>query len=294
MSAPGTPETETGPSGAGTLAVTGVTGALGGLVVRRLSDDFRIDLRLLARDPDRAPDLDTDIRVCEYGDLDAGIAALHGVETLLMVSASESADRRTEHRTFVRAAVEAGVRHIVYTSFAGAAPDAGFTLGRDHFDTEQAIRGSGLEFTFLRDSFYLDVLPHFADADGVIRGPAGEGRVAAVARADVAAVAAAVLRDPGAHRGATYTLTGPEALTLAEVAARAGAVLGRDLRFVDESTEDAYAWRREQYGAPDWQLDAWVSTYTAIRDGALAEVSPDVERVTGHPPRTLEDTLTDG
>ncbi|NPC98548.1 SDR family oxidoreductase [Nocardioides sp. zg-DK7169] len=286
--------TEPAANGAGTIAVTGVTGALGGQVVRLLSDDFRVDLRLLARDPDRAPDIDTDIRACEYGDLDASVAALHGVESLLMVSASESADRRTEHRTFVRAAVEAGVRHIVYTSFAGAAADAAFTLGRDHHDTEQAIRDSGLDFTFLRDSFYLDVLPLFADAEGVIRGPAGDGRVAAVARADVADVAAAVLRDPDAHRGATYTLTGPEALSLADVAERAGAVLGRPLRFVDESVEEAYAWRREQYGAADWQLDAWVSTYTAIRDDTLAEVSPDVERLTGHPPRTLEDALTDG
>ncbi len=96
------------------------------------------------------------------------------------------------------------MRHVVYTSFAGAAADATFTLGRDHFDTEQAIREAGLTHTFLRDNFYLDVLPWFADEEGVIRGPAGEGRVAAVARADVADVAAAVLRDPAAHADAAY------------------------------------------------------------------------------------------
>ena len=124
-------------------------------------------------------------------------------------------------------------------------------------------------FTLLRDNFYADVLPLFADESGVLRGPAGEGRVAAVARADVADVAAAVLRDPGAHAGATYTLTGPEALTLSEVAARAGAVLGRDLRFEDETVEEAYASRRAAYpDAEYWQLDAWVSTYTAIADGS--------------------------
>ncbi|CAB4728448.1 unannotated protein [freshwater metagenome] len=126
----------------------------------------------------------------------------------------------------------------------------------------------------------------------MIRGPAAEGRVAAVARADVADVATAVLRDPAAHAGSTYVLTGPEALTLTEVAARAGVVLGRSLRFEDETVEEAYASRRAAYDAEDWQLDAWVSTYTAIADGSCAAVTADVERVTGRPPRTLEQALT--
>ena len=276
-----------------TVAITGVTGAIGGEVVRLLAGaDLRLDLRLLARDPSRAPDVDTDVRRCDYADRTSGVEALRGVDTLLMVSASESADRRSQHRTLVGAAAEAGVRRIVYTSFAGAAEDATFTLGRDHHDTEAAIRASGMEHTFLRDNFYLDVLPLFADHEGVIRGPAGEGRVAAVARADVAAVAAAVLRDPAAHAGAAYELSGPEALTMTEVAERAGRVLGRDLRFVDETVEEAWESRRAAYpDEPDWQLEAWVSTYTAIADGSCAQVTDAVERVTGRPARTLEQTL---
>jgi NAD(P)H dehydrogenase (quinone) len=274
-----------------TIAVTGATGAVGGLVTRALADDFRIDLRLLVRDPSRAPDFDTDVRVCEYADEAAAVAALEGVDTLFMVSAAEAPDRREQHRTFIRAAAAAGVGHLVYTSFAGAAPDATFTLGRDHADAEAAIRETGMAWTILRDSFYSDLLPHFADESGVIRGPAGEGRVAAVARADVADVAATVLRSPADHAATTYTLTGPEALTMAEVAARAGAVLGRDLRFQDETVEEAYASRRATYDVEQWQLDAWVSTYTAIRDGSVAEVTDDVRRVTGHPPRTLEEAL---
>nr|MCW2727756.1 hypothetical protein [Aeromicrobium sp.] len=135
------------------------------------------------------------------------------------------------------------------------------------------------------------LLPYFADENGVIRGPADDGRVAAVARADVADAAVAVLRDPAPHAGSTYTLTGPEALTLTEVAARAGAVLGRELRFEDETVEEAYASRKAAYGAEDWQLDAWVSTYTAIADGSCAEVTDDVRRLTGHPARTIEEAL---
>jgi uncharacterized protein YbjT (DUF2867 family) len=276
-----------------TLAITGATGALGGLVARALEgSDFRADVRLVVRDPSRAPSFDGDIRVCDYGDEAASLHALSGVDTLFMVSASESADRREQHRTFIRAAASAGVRHIVYTSFAGAGPDATFTLGRDHFDAESAIRSTGMAFTFLRDNFYADVLPMYADASGVIRGPAGDGRVAAVARADVADVAVAVLRSPTGHVAATYTLTGPEPLTFSEIAQRAGGVLGRELRFDNETIEEAYASRRAAYDAPQWQLDAWVSTYTAIADGSLAEVTDDVPRLTGHPARTLEDALS--
>jgi uncharacterized protein YbjT (DUF2867 family) len=125
--------------------------------------------------------------------------------------------------------------------------------------------------------------------DGVIRGPADDGRVAAVAIADVGASAVAVLRDPLAHQGKTYDLTGPEALTLAEVAEVLTAH-GRPTRFHDETVEEAYA-SRAGYGEPGWQVEAWVSTYLAIRDGSLAGVSDDVRVVTGRPARTLADVL---
>ena len=153
---------------------------------------------LLARSPDRLPSLDGAEAVAfhGYGDRASVAKALRGVETLFMVSASEAADRLDQHRAFVDAAAAAGVRHIVYTSFFGAAPDCVFTLGRDHFATEEHIKATGMAFTFLRDNFYLDFLPAMVGEDGVIRGPAGDGRVSAVARDDVAAAAAAVLADP--------------------------------------------------------------------------------------------------
>jgi NAD(P)H dehydrogenase (quinone) len=272
-----------------TLAVTGATGHVGGAVAHALAD---LEPRLILRDPSRAPTIPgTTLAQASYDDLGAGIAALMGIDVLFMVSAAESATRREEHRTFIEAAARAGVGHVVYTSFSGAAPDATFTLGRDHHDAEQAITDTGLAHTFLRDNFYLDLLPYFADEAGVIRGPAGEGRVAAVARADVAAVAAEVLRTPDEHAGATYELTGPEALTMAEVAARAGKILGRELRFENETEQEAYASRRAAYGAEQWQLDAWVSTYTAIRDGECERLTDDVRTVTGRRPMSLERAL---
>jgi len=275
------------------LAVTGSTGALGGLVAGDLAERG-VPQRLLARAPERAPRLPGAVAVAaDYADRDAAVRALAGARTLLMVSGSESADRLEQHRTFVDAAVDAGVEQIVYTSFLGASADCTFTLGRDHWATEEHIRSRGMAFTFLRDNFYLDFLPFMVGEDGVIRGPAGDGRVSAVARADIARVAAAVLLDPVSHRGATYDLTGPESLTMTQVAAVLREETGREVSFHDETLDEAYASRR-QWDAPDWQYDAWVSTYTAIRAGEVEAVTDDVRRVTGQAPISLRELLKGG
>lgn len=275
------------------VGVTGVTGRLGGRVARRLATAGAAQ-RLLARDPGRAPRLPGTSAVrAEFGDKDAVRAALDGVPTVLMVSASETPDRLDRHTAFVDAAVDAGVEHLVYTSFHGAAPDCTFTLGRDHYATERHIRSSGLRFTFLRDNLYADFMPALVGEDGVIRGPADNGRVAAVAQDDIADAATAVLLDPGAHAGATYSLTGPQALTLDEVAAILTAESGKPVAYQPETIEEAYA-SRAGYGAPRWQLDAWVSTYTAIANGEVADVTDDIPTLTGHPATSLTDLLRHG
>ena len=124
----------------------------------------------------------------------------------------------------------------------------------------------------------------------MIRGPAGDGRVSAVAQDDIAEVAALVLRDPAAHAGRTYDLTGPGALTLTEVASILTAATGRTVTYLPKTVQEAYA-SRAAYGAPDWQVDAWVSSYTAIAAGEMAAVSTAVADITGHPPRSLENLL---
>ena len=272
------------------LGVTGVTGRLGGRVARLLAA-AGAEQRLVVRDPSRAPLLSgATVAEASYLDRDAVRRALDGLDVVLMVSAAEAEDRLDEHRAFVDAAADAGVRHLVYISFFGAAPDATFTLARDHHVTEQHIEQSGMAWTHVRDNLYADFIPALAGADGVIRGPADDGRVSAVAQDDVAAAVTAVLLDPAPHEGRTYSLTGPEALTLSEAAATMSRVLGRPCTFVDETVEEAYA-SRASYGAPGWQLDAWVSTYTAIASGELAAVTGDVERLTGHVPMSLADLL---
>jgi NAD(P)H dehydrogenase (quinone) len=273
------------------VVVTGVTGGLGGRVARRLAERG-VGQRLVARDPGRAPELaGAEVAAGSYDDRDSLRRAFAGAHTLFMVSASEDPDRLRLHANVVGAATDAGMERVVYTSFFGAAPDCSFTFGRDHWHTEELIKGSGLRFTMLRDNLYLDFLPLMVGADGVIRGPAADGRVAAVARDDIADVAAAVLlADGDRHDGRSYDLTGPEALTMAEVAQRLSELAGRTISYHPETLEEAYA-SRASYGAPDWEVDGWVTTYVAIANGDLEAVGGDVAAVAGHPPMGLDDFL---
>ncbi|MBW8739078.1 MAG: SDR family oxidoreductase [Streptomyces turgidiscabies] len=273
-----------------TVVVTGATGRLGGRVARRLAQRG-VAQRLLVRDLDRAPDLPGATAVRGgFRDHDAVVRGLGGATTVFMVSASESADRLDQHKAFVDSVAAAGVEHLVYVSFFGAAPYATFTLARDHFHTEEHIRTSGMAYTFLRDNMYAEFVPLLAGADGVIRGPAGQGRAAFVSQEDIADAAVAVLTRPGDHTGAVYDLTGPESLTLDDAAGIVSEVLGRSVTYRPETVEEAYA-SRASYGAPPWQLDAWVSTYTAIAAGQLDGVSDAVPFLTGRSATPLADAI---
>ena len=216
-------------------------------------------------------------------------AALEGVDTLFLIPASEAPNRVEQHKAAVDAAVAAGVKRIVYLSFVAASPDTTFTLGRDHWATEEYIRATGLTWTFPRMNLYMDFIPSMVLPEGVIRGPAGTGRLAAVLRDDVADAVAAILTSDG-HDGHTYDLTGPEAFSFGDAAEVMRRLTGKAIRFHDETDEEAFA-SRAVFGAPDWEVRGWVSSYWAIRDGSLQEVSGDVERLSGHRPVSLDEYL---
>jgi NAD(P)H dehydrogenase (quinone) len=273
------------------IGVAGATGGLGSRIAAGLAERG-VEQRLIVRDPSRAPSHPGAevVQAAGYDDSEAMRRAFDGVDVLFLPSAGEHPDRvGSLHRPAIEAAVDAGVGRVVYTSFLAAAPDCTFTFGRDHFHTEEILRGSGMGWTFLRDSIYLDFAPFFAGADGVIRGPAGDGRVAAVARDDIADVAVETLLSDE-HAGAAYGLTGPEAITLTEAAEVLTRVTGREVRFVDETLEEARESRRPS-GAPDWEIEGWVTTYAAIAAGELDVVTDDVERIAGHPPMSLPELL---
>ena len=270
------------------LAITGASGNVGGTTARLLSERG-LPLRLLANTPSRAPKLPGAVAVkCSYEDTLTTRVALEGVDVLFMVSAPESEDRLAKHIAFVDAAAASGVRHIVYLSFMNAAPDATFTLARTHFHTEERIKASGMTYTFLRDNFYADFFVALPDEEGRILGPAGDGHVGVVAREDAGRVAAGVLADPGRYENQTLDVTGPEALTLDEIAAILTRVWGRPVTYVRETVEEAYE-SRKKWPAAQWEYDSWVSTYTSIARGEMDVVSTTVRDVTGRDPLTFEE-----
>ena len=303
------------------LAITGATGEIGRRVADRLAG-LGLAQRLIVRDLARAPRLrEAEIAVASsYSDSIAMQHALTGIKTLFLVSARDrfgvahmSAkigvtpppyDRLQQQIAAVDAAAASGVKHIVYLSIMNAAPDATFILAHDHFHTEEHIRASGIAFTFLRSSLYMDNVPQCVSADDVIRAPAGEGRAAWVTRDDIADVAAAVMAT-ASHEGHTYDVTGPEALTMAETAERLSAVLGRKITYQAQTPQEARATRTtsrlEKFdeerrvltgrGLDDYEVDVFVTHFLQIAMGDLAKVSDAVPKLTGHPAQSLEQYL---
>jgi uncharacterized protein YbjT (DUF2867 family) len=303
------------------IAVTGATGEIGSRVAVRLAK-LGFNQRLIVRDSERAPHLPGTevVQAFSYGDAVAMGRALTGVETLFLVSAQDlmgvirrsienkvpipSYDRVQQHIAAVAAAAAVGVQRIVYLSFLNAAPDATFILARDHFHTEEYIRAIGVSFTFLRQSLYMDKVPLHVSDDGVIRGPAGEGRVAWVTRDDIADVAVAVLTGSG-HEGRTYDITGPEALTMAETAVQLSSVTGRKISYQAQTPHEVRVLRNSSRldeweanrraltgsGITDYEVEVWISHYLQMATGEAGTVSDTVLSLTGHPAQTLAEYL---
>lgn len=274
------------------IAITGVTGHLGGFVAKELSE-AGVAACHLARSPERAPILaGAAVKKCSYEYSDEAIAALSGIDVLFMISAKENPERLQQHLAFIDAAKAAGVKHIVYTSFYNASPSSTFTLARDHAATEQYIKEKGLTYTFLRDNFYIDFFVEMACQYGEIKGPAGNGKVSAVVRSDVANVAVEILKNPEKWANQTLNMTGPEELTLSEMAEQISHSLGKTVTYVEETVEEAYE-SRKIWQAEQWEYDSWVSTYTAIAKGEQAGLSDDIERVLGKASTSLAKYLRD-
>jgi len=270
-----------------TIAVTGATGELGGRVARELAARG-VEQRLIVRDPARAPQLPgADVVGAAYQDSEAMARALAGTSTLFLVSGHEDPDRISLHRKAIEGARLAGVERIVYTSFMGAAPNATFPFARDHADTEQAIREAGISLTSMRNALYADVAPRFVREDGVIRAPAGHGRLAWVARADVARLGAVLLTEPG-HEGQIYDVSGPHAIDLHETARILTKATRRAITYHAETLEEA---RASRAGHPDWLVDAWIGSYLMLDTGEGSVTSHSIENLTGQRPMTLSEFL---
>lgn len=269
------------------ILITGASGHIGRWIAELLAGKGHA-LRLMVRDPNRAPKLpNSEVVGGDYSEPATLDEAFAGVDSAFIVSGYAEPGKRAQlHKNAFDAAARAHVGHVVYLSFQGASPESKFPMSRDHYESEKYLKESGIPFTALRDNLYLGLIPEMFNEEGAMRGPAGQGAAAFVSREDVAQVAAAILNSPK-DSSASYDVTGPEALTMAETAKRLSALVGRELRYENESAEEGRRWR-SMLGAPDWEVETWLGSYEAIAAGELAAVNDTVLRFTGRQPLSIE------
>lgn len=294
----------------GFVGVTGASGQLGMLAAQALMNRVApAKTVLLSRTPEKLSafvQCGAQIRRCDLDDKADLPRAFAGISTLLLISSDSLGRRVAQHEAAIRAAHEAGVKRIVYTSFLGAEPGNPALVARDHCATEKMLRGSGVDWTILRNAQYaeavLDVIIPNALAAGEWQSASGEGRIAPILRADCAEAAAAALLRPDVA-GRTLNIVGAEALRYREIAAMIAAASGQPLRFYPVSEDGLYA-MFDAIGAPrapsdvapggfPWCSDDMVSFEGALRDGWFDVTSRDAEDLLGRPPRAFADLLND-
>ncbi len=269
-----------------TILITGATGTIGSALVRTLTAQG-VPVRIFVRNLEKAAALAAPTVDVAQGDLTdpASIAAaMEGIETVFLLTAA-GPDQRTWQGNVVQAAVDAEVKHIVKLSALGVSPDSPIKLARWHADVEQQIVDSGLGYTFLHPhSFMQNLLGSIEPIkhQGAFYGATRDGTFSAVDGRDVAAVAAVVVQDPAPHQGQTYAITGPEALSSADMAAQLSEALGKPVQYVDLPPE-AFQQALVDAGMPSWLAETLKDLHLLFASGHTAAVSPVVADLTGQP-----------
>jgi NAD(P)H dehydrogenase (quinone) len=283
------------------IAITGASGKLGRATLQALSSRKvpAGSVFPMMRDASRGADLTAQgfqVRRGDYTDPASLEAAFKGVERLLFISTSVLGEERMlHHRNVVAAAQRAGVGHIIYTSVIKPSADAKFAASPGHFHTEALIRDSGIPYTFFRNNLYLDIIPFLygtATQIGVLTNCAGPGRIGFIARDDIAQALAAALTSPRLNESYAITVSRP-AYGLDEVAAALGKAAGKTVRYNGVSADE---FRRvlEGAGVPAPAVAMAVALGEATRAGEFDASSPDLERLLGRAPVSLEEFLSKG
>jgi uncharacterized protein YbjT (DUF2867 family) len=280
------------------ILVTGATGNVGGALLGQLCSSG-VPVRALVRSSERGDILrgyDCEIAVGAYEDPASLHTALHDVERVFLVA--PAGEGMADLEIAALQAIRAGrpdARVVLLAAEGVDAPgERGGRVLAEHRRVVRHLRDSGLPGTVLAPGSFMQNLLRQAGSvqeHDVLALPAGTAAVNHVDVRDVAAVAAHVLTSDG-HDGATYTVTGPEALTYEQVAASLAEVLGREVRYVDAPPQDARA-ALVGGGLSPWLADALLELHEAYRSGHGATVTDEVEKATGRPARPLRQFLTE-
>jgi uncharacterized protein YbjT (DUF2867 family) len=282
------------------ILLTGVTGKTGGATLQALlamaRSGQKIPLRAIVRTPEKAAAVKAEGVEVLVGDVtDPAVVArgLEGVEKALLIAPNGEHQFAME-KQFVDAALKAGLKHLVKMSSIEATAVAKSPIARIHYESEQYIQQSGITWTFIKPTFFMQ---NFLANAGTIKEqgkfflPMGDGRVATVDCRDIGAVTAAVLAG-GDHGNRRYELTGPEVLSFHDMAKCFTQVLGREISYVPMPME-AYRGVLGKFLTNEWHLNAVCALFNEIAETTDAEVTDTVKRLTGQPARSLETFIRD-
>lgn len=282
-----------------TVLVTGASGQLGRRVVELLLETYKGTIVAATRTPEKLVEFSQRgviVRQADFEDTASLSQAFQGVDRLLLIS-TDAVDvpgrRLNQHRNAIKAAEQAGVKHVVYTSIINPGPDSPAFVAPDHRGTEEALSASSLGWTSLRENIYMDMLlmsVSQALQSGKLVKAIGDGKAAYITREDVAHASAAALIAPFEGRR-TLEITGPEAISQAEIAAIASKLTGREIAYVPIPLE-ALIQAMESNGLPRPLAEAYASFDAAIAQDKFSAVTNTVEELTGRKPISVADFLS--
>ena len=278
------------------IVVTGATGHLGRLVIAQLLQKVPAQQLVAAvRNPAKAADLaarGVQVRLADYTQPNTLDAAFAGVEKLLLISSNEVGQRAAQHQAVIDAAKRAGVTLLAYTSMLHADRNK-MALAGEHQATEAALRASGLPFVLLRNGWYLEnYTENLAPAlqHGALLGSAGEGRIAAAARADYAAAAAEVITREG-QAGRVYELAGDSPFTMAQLAAEVSRLARQPVVYKNLPPAE-YAQALVGFGIPKPYAEVLADSDVGISRGELDDSSGELRRLIGRPTTPLATAIS--
>lgn len=284
----------------GKILVTGATGHLGAAVVNNLLDRIpAADIAVIARDAEKAKALHSKgvaVIAADYDNYDSLVSAFKGIEKLYFVSSSDVVNRLAQHQNVVNAAMEAGVKHIIYTSAQRKFEDGTSAIAYvadAHWKTDQMIKDSGLDFTILKHGLYSDILPMFMGADvlnsGVIFLPAGNGRSSYASRSDLAQAASIVLTSAG-HEGKIYEFGGKESVSFHDIAEMLSELSGKKIQYASPSQEE-FVLQLQNFGVPAQDIEGFATFCAAIAQGEFDSPTSNLEKILGSAPQTVREFL---
>ncbi len=278
------------------ILLTGATGKTGGAVANELVNKG-VPLRALVRDADKAAALQeagVELVIGDAGDRTIVAEALDGVEKATLILPN-SQEQQSMEMLFVDLAVEAGVKHLVKLSSFEAVPEATSPIPALHYEVEEHIRASGLDWTMIRPNFFMQNMlggAHTIKTEGKFYLPMGDGVTVMMDCRDIGAAIAETLVGSG-HEGRSYELSGPELMTFHDVAEQLSAVLGKKIEYVDQDPA-TYRERVAPFLSSEWHADAIMILFSEIVDGVMPpKVTDTFSKLVGREPISFRQFVQD-